>query len=459
MNIRQLNEVLNLYQDGKYKYADIDAKSVYDNCINKDFGSHTFEEADKFKEFVGITKDTKEEELRGIRNTLVRYWADECKKYNGDDWGRSRSKEESDRNWKMGDQMQFFTTVIDMAIDNLPEEKRIHEDLQLVDKADPDFQLGDAYIAKNKEDLINGLDKLTLGDTIGAFVNYLDMDGVTGELNVEMVDEDLFTISMEEYTKENADDWEGKDVLDTEFLTKEETINQLNLILEHWEIIDKLNEDRLFPTKFDTLPKKDAKFNIGDKVNINGINGEIIKVKPMKMSDTSTYQIKLDNGKTIWRYEEEINESVNEVESIYSPKLILQAYKKEQDWLKENNYEIGETPDIQLFIIENNEIVGCTYVPRKDVYTYQPEENEYYLDMVRDSGDVLTDYNLEPAQKLVDKWNESKQWESLKDYKEVGKILQNKKDGGFNVAEENEPMLNEDQPTLKSLLNNLAKYL
>ena len=26
------------------------------------------------------------------------------------------------------------------------------------------------------------------------------------------------------YTKENADDWEGKDVLDTEFLTKEETI-------------------------------------------------------------------------------------------------------------------------------------------------------------------------------------------------------------------------------------------
>ena len=540
MNIRQLNEIFNLYQDGKYKYADIDAKSVYDNCINKDFGSHTFEEADKFKEFVGITKDTNEEELRGIRNTLVRYWADECKKYSGDDWGRSRSKEESDRNWKMGDQMQFFTTVIDMTINALPEEKRMHEDLQLVDKADPDFQLGDAYIAKNKEDLINGLDKLTLGDTIGVFVNYLDEDGVTGELNVEMVDEDLFKISMEEYTKENADDWEGKDVLDTEFLTKEETIYQLNLILEHLEIIDKLNEDRLFPTKFDTLPKKNTKFNIGDKVNINGINGEIIKIKPMKMSDTSTYQIKLDNGKTVWRYEEEINESLNEdnkfdymmlsrleqdckyflgygngyekhlwagnvedqiaemrkiynklpekpqwlsledidkyekdmlakrdskdeslneAEGIYSPKLILQAYKKEQEWLKENNYEIGETPDIQLFIIENNEIVGCTYVPRKDVYTYQPEENEYYLDMVRDSGDVLTDYNLEPAQKLVDKWNESKQWESLKDYKEVGKILQNKKDGGFNVAEANEPMLTEDQPTLKSLLNNLAKYL
>lgn len=171
-------------------------------------------------------------------------------------------------------------------IDDFPK----NEDIQLVDKADPDFQLGDAYIAKNKEDLINGLDKLTFGDTIGAFVNYLDMDGVTGELNVEMVDEDLFKISMEEYTKENADDWEGKDVLDTEFLTKEETINQLNLILEHWEIVEKLDE-------------------------------------------------------------------------------------------------------------------------------------------------------------------------SLKDYKEIGKILQNKENGGFNVAEGNDPMLLKDEPTLKELLNNLAKYL
>ena len=113
MNTRQLNELLNLYQDGKYKYADIDAKSVYDNCINKDFGSHTFEEADKFKEFVGITPETTEEELRAIRNTLVRYWADNMDK--------------TDAGFKMGDQMQFFTTVIDMAIDALPKEKRIQE--------------------------------------------------------------------------------------------------------------------------------------------------------------------------------------------------------------------------------------------------------------------------------------------------------------------------------------------
>ena len=112
MNIKQLNEVFSIYSDGRFKYADIDAKAVYDNCINKDFG-------------VNITPETDEEQLRALRNTLVKYWADYVKEYKGDDWGRSRTKEESDKEWKMGDQMQFFTTVIDMAIDNLPEDKRI----------------------------------------------------------------------------------------------------------------------------------------------------------------------------------------------------------------------------------------------------------------------------------------------------------------------------------------------
>lgn len=49
--------------------------------------------------------------------------------------------------------------------------------------------------------------------------------------------------------------------------------------------------------------------------------------------------------------------------------------------------------------------------------------------------------------------------ESLKDYKEVAKIIQNKEDGGFNVAEGNDPMLIKDRPSIKDLLNELAKYL
>lgn len=49
--------------------------------------------------------------------------------------------------------------------------------------------------------------------------------------------------------------------------------------------------------------------------------------------------------------------------------------------------------------------------------------------------------------------------ESLNGYKEVGKILQNKENGGFNVAEDNDPMLIKDQPSLKELLNKLSEYL
>lgn len=49
--------------------------------------------------------------------------------------------------------------------------------------------------------------------------------------------------------------------------------------------------------------------------------------------------------------------------------------------------------------------------------------------------------------------------ESLKDYKEVAKIIQNKEDGGFNVAEGDDPMLIKDRPSIKDLLNELAKYL
>ena len=49
--------------------------------------------------------------------------------------------------------------------------------------------------------------------------------------------------------------------------------------------------------------------------------------------------------------------------------------------------------------------------------------------------------------------------ETLTGYKEVGKIIQNKENGGFNVSEKDEPLLLQDAPSLKKLLNDLAKYL
>lgn len=193
-----------------------------------------------------------------------------------------------------------------------------------------------------------------------------------------------------------------------------------------------IKEDRLFNKQLTPLPSKDSKLNKGDKVTIDGQNGEIIEVRPMKMSDTCTYKIKLDNGKVIWRYEEEIiNEEVKtsslqktisralaESEGIYKPSLIYAAYKLEQQWLKSLGLGQDEqAPEIMLFVINNPEegIEDTKLVKREDVYTYTPEQNEYYLDMTRDSGDVITDYNLEPAAKLVDSWNLKEDAQTLTD--------------------------------------------
>lgn len=120
---------------------------------------------------------------------------------------------------------------------------------------------------------------------------------------------------------------------------------------------------------------------------------------------------------------------MNEAEGIYKPSLILEAYKKEQEWLKSLNLgEDERAPEIMLFIIENDEIKDTKLIKREDVYTYKPEENEYYLDMFRDSGDVLTDYNLEPAQKLIDRWNEFKKEESMENKNEDVATLMDKVD-------------------------------
>ena len=51
--------------------------------------------------------------------------------------------------------------------------------------------------------------------------------------------------------------------------------------------------------------------------------------------------------------------------------------------------------------------------------------------------------------------------ESLKDYKTVATVLQNKQEGGFNITEPNvdNPMLDKDEPSLKKLLKDLANAM
>lgn len=102
----------------------------------------------------------------------------------------------------------------------------------------------------------------------------------------------------------------------------------------------------------------------------------------------------------------DINE---EATVIYKPNLIIKAYKMQQAWLKQ--FDDDTAPQIMLFVIEDNEIKDTKLVDKKGFYNYVPNSNEFYLDRIRDTEDVLIDYNLEPVQKLVDLWNDSVKWE------------------------------------------------
>ena len=55
--------------------------------------------------------------------------------------------------------------------------------------------------------------------------------------------------------------------------------------------------------------------------------------------------------------------------------------------------------------IDNKQIKSVKFIPRTLVCNYKPSNNEYYLDRIRDTEDVITDYNLAPAQKLVNMFN------------------------------------------------------
>lgn len=93
--------------------------------------------------------------------------------------------------------------------------------------------------------------------------------------------------------------------------------------------------------------------------------------------------------------------------TIYNPTLILKAYAFERNWYRNLGLTNNEqAPQVMLFIIEEERIKSLRLIPRTLISKYKPSNNEYYLDMVRDSGNVITDYNLTPAQKLVNLFNE-----------------------------------------------------
>ena len=93
-------------------------------------------------------------------------------------------------------------------------------------------------------------------------------------------------------------------------------------------------------------------------------------------------------------------------DGIYTPRVILKALSIERDYYKSLGLEgkDEQAPNLVFFKIENETIIDVIYIPRKEFKNYVPEENVYYLDMTRDSGIDIIDYNLEPVSKLYDLW-------------------------------------------------------
>lgn len=118
----------------------------------------------------------------------------------------------------------------------LLEQDFLNEELQLVAPADPDIQFGDTYFAHTEQDVFDCLDKMIPGDATGVFLKHKKYDE-TCELTIEMLDEDLYKLSLEEDTEENSNDWEGKGVMDTDAITKEDAITTIQFLLQDYKVV------------------------------------------------------------------------------------------------------------------------------------------------------------------------------------------------------------------------------
>lgn len=100
--------------------------------------------------------------------------------------------------------------------------------------------------------------------------------------------------------------------------------------------------------------KEERKINFseGDEVKTEEGVGKIVEKRKMKFSDTPTYKIKLNNGKTIWRYEEELKKEELKKEESESKK----ESSKEKN-VKETNIS-GENGSGTIVRLNNLYFVG-----------------------------------------------------------------------------------------------------
>ena len=121
-------ELKNLLED--YQFADVPVEELYKKVVPESRGSISFDEIDKVKEILGITGTETEEELRSIRNSIVKYFSDRrdyLKAQAEEDWNQEKAMNpNADFNEFLKtcsydirmDQMSAFTHVIDRELMN-----------------------------------------------------------------------------------------------------------------------------------------------------------------------------------------------------------------------------------------------------------------------------------------------------------------------------------------------------
>ena len=123
MNIKQLNEVLSLYTEGKFKFANFDVAGLYRDIVPEEFHYITEDEVEEIKDYLNLDEIETEEELRAMRNTIVKYCSDNTDRSNDEELYQQWKEENPYGSFKdfmkqnprdiMWDQMSAFTSVID----------------------------------------------------------------------------------------------------------------------------------------------------------------------------------------------------------------------------------------------------------------------------------------------------------------------------------------------------------
>ena len=111
-----------------------------------------------------------------------------------------------------------------MDIKKLNEEleKYLKEEFRLMDKEDPSLGLGAAYIVDTKEELIQHLDDLIIGDSIA-----IKQEG-DKEITINFEDENDYSFLIDNGTLEN--NWNTEEVGRTWYnLTKEEILDLIDV--------------------------------------------------------------------------------------------------------------------------------------------------------------------------------------------------------------------------------------